>query len=326
MNDVRLRACAKVNLFLEILGRRPDGYHELSTLFQEISLADELTVERDPRLTAEDYRLACSDPALSAGPDNLVAKAFRAFQARPSKTPGEGYRFTLKKRIPVGAGLGGGSSDAAAALKAMWRLGTGRPLSDFPWRRFVPLARRLGADVSFFLRGGLSEARGVGEVLKPVLVKPAPGRPVPPVWMVLVFPRVFVQTKWVYQRLRFPLTKFRSIRTLKVSLSQGRPVHEWAPFIYNRLEDVVLPRVPAVARAKKALMQAGCRASLMSGSGSSVFGLVDSSRIGKRVMEKLRSSEWNTWLVRSVDVAQRGLAPQRLVAGRSDDGRNIDSQ
>lgn len=296
VSSVCLRAPAKVNLFLEIRRRRPDRFHELSTLFQQISLCDELSVSAQSSSDPEaETRLRCPGSRLSAGPDNLVLRAVRTFHQRvPWK---ERYSIFLKKRIPVGAGLGGGSSDAAAALKACWRLETGGALARFPWRRFLPEAKRLGADVSFFLRGGTAEAGGIGDRLTPL-----PGR----FWgrssarFVLIFPRVFLSTKWVYERLRFPLTKQRSSHRLKQLIRAGRPVAEWCSLLYNRLEEVVLPRVPAVRRAKRALMSAGCAAALMSGSGSAVFGILATEREGRFVAKRVRSSRWDVFLAAPV--------------------------
>ncbi len=291
MKSLRLLAPAKVNLFLEILRRRPDGYHTLSTVFQEISLADELTVRWDPDGQAGGVSLRCIGAGISSGPDNLVVRAARAFQEMTGC--GGAFSIVLKKRIPVGAGLGGGSSDAAATLKACWALTRNKPLTKFPWKSFVPAARSLGADVPFFLRGGLAAAGGVGERLLPL---PAPKR----FWMVLLFPRVSVATKWVYGHLSFPLTKGRARHKILDTISLGQSPSEWSPFVYNRLEEVVLPRVAEVAKAKQALLRAGCLNALMSGSGSSVFGVVKSEREGKKIIVKLARGEWDSWLVKSL--------------------------
>jgi 4-diphosphocytidyl-2-C-methyl-D-erythritol kinase len=289
MTSVSMNAPAKVNLFLEILNRRPDGYHTLSTVFQQISLGDRLSVAAAAR---PGHVLTCSDPSLSAGPDNLVLKAARLFADRFGGPAG--LRFRLTKKVPVGAGLGGGSSDAAAALKALWRLTTGKPADRFPAARFAPLAKGLGADVSFFLRGGRAKAGGIGHDLTPL-----PRREPSPYWFVLVFPRVFTSTAWVYKNLRFPLTNRRTSLTLTKMLGKGRPAAEWAPFLFNRLEEVVLPRVPAVREARNALSRAGSRKALMSGSGSSVFGVVDSPSHGRRVLAALPRGIGDAWIVRS---------------------------
>jgi 4-diphosphocytidyl-2-C-methyl-D-erythritol kinase len=284
----RVDAPAKVNLFLEILGRRPDGYHTLSTVFQTVSLADELRVSL--RADGED-RLRCVGARLPIGPENLARRAAEAFRCVTGSR--QGHDLRLLKRVPVGAGLGGGSSDAAAVLKACWELSGRGP---FRARRWVPAATRLGADVPFFLEGGLAEAGGIGERLRRLPVRGGRGG-LKSCRFVLIFPRVFVSTKWVYSRLRFPLTKRRSNRKLKQNLTAGRSVGEWAPLLYNRLEDVVLPRVPEVARAKRALLQAGAAGALMSGSGSAVFGVCASAADAGRVLERVRSARWRTWVV-----------------------------
>jgi 4-diphosphocytidyl-2-C-methyl-D-erythritol kinase len=277
-------APAKINLFLEIVRRRPDGYHTLSTLFQEISLADTLRARPDP---SGGPRLFCSFPGLTVGEDNLVLRAARAYATGdPKAVP---LRFDLAKKIPLGAGLGGGSSDAAAALRAQWFFSRGgRP---FPEKRFRLLARRLGADVPFFLRGGLAEGRGVGEKLEFLSPRRQEVR-----HFVLVYPRVFSSTPEAYRALRFPLTKRRSGLKLKRALIDGAPPRLWAPELFNRLEETVLPRLPAVAKARRALEQSGCVAARMSGSGSSVFGVVETPAQGRAVLRRLSREPWDLWL------------------------------
>jgi 4-diphosphocytidyl-2-C-methyl-D-erythritol kinase len=284
-----VEAPAKINLFLEVLGRRPDGYHSLSTIFQQISLADTLSVSAAAR---PGISLSCTDPSLPVDGNNLVLKAAGLFLEKFGTGLPPGIRFRLAKRVPVGAGLGGGSSDAAAALKVLWTGGRSNPR--FSAARLLPLARRLGADVPFFLRGGRAEAGGIGHDLRPLA-----RRERSPYWFVLVFPRVFSSTKEVYGRLRLPLTKRKTSLRLKNMLNAARPAAEWAPFLFNRLEEVVLPRVPAVREARSSLLRAGCRAALMSGSGSSVFGVVDSPSHGRRVIAGLPKGGWDVWLVQS---------------------------
>lgn len=282
---ITLVSPAKINLFLEILRRRPDGYHTLSTLFQEISLADTLHA----RVSAEEkMSLTINVPDLKADDTNLVLRAARAFKDRFPRTPP--LHFALEKRIPIGAGLGGGSSNAANALKACGAMSGSRVLKEFP-----SLAKKLGADVPFFLRGGLASAGGIGERLK--FISPQDQRTH---HFVLVFPMLFSSTPEAYRALHFPLTKRRSRLKLTRALTDGAPARVWAPWLFNRLEEVVLPRLKPVGVAKNALRQAGCLNALMSGSGSSVFGVVESAAHGRRVMEKLRREAWDIWLVSSV--------------------------
>jgi 4-diphosphocytidyl-2-C-methyl-D-erythritol kinase len=250
---VRLRAHAKINLYLSIGPRRLDGYHDLETVFQEISLHDTLTV----RSARNGLTLTCDDASLSSGADNLVVRALAAVQTRLRVRSGAVAR--LEKRIPVGAGLGGGSSDAAAALRAgllLW--GGARERRQALERRFDPawlaVARRLGADVPFFLAGGRAFAEGAGEKLVPL---PRP----PKTWFVLVSPRVHVSTPDAYK-----------------SLDASRAKAAFTSAAANSFEPVVFRAYPAVRRAAQALARAGAQDVRMSGSGSALFGRVSDQR------------------------------------------------
>jgi 4-diphosphocytidyl-2-C-methyl-D-erythritol kinase len=227
------------------------------------------------------------------GEENLVARAARAARAAFPGAPG--FSFKLTKRIPVGAGLGGGSSNAATALKACWALATGERPGKFPWKTLWPLARSLGADVSFFLRGGLARAGGVGDRL--TFLRDTGGKRR---HFVLVFPRVFSSTPVAYRALSFPLTARRSGLRLIRALLDGAEPRVWAPWLFNRLEEAVLPRLAPVARAKRALLRAGCLNAIMSGSGSSVFGVVDNLAHGERVLSQIKREPWDCWRVSAV--------------------------
>src|SRR5437879_6529839 len=204
---IRRIAHAKVNLYLEITGRRPDGYHTLSTLFQTISLGDELTFAPAHKLS-----LTCSEPTLSVDERNLVMRAARSLRELLQEE--RGARIHLEKNIPMGAGLGGGSSDAAGALKGLLQL----------WRRRIGgpalqrLALQLGADVPFFLEGGLCSATGIGEKLKSQ-------KPLQKTWMVLVYPGFRVSTKEAYAKVKLPFVHIRkmpspsALATLGLALS-----------------------------------------------------------------------------------------------------------
>jgi 4-diphosphocytidyl-2-C-methyl-D-erythritol kinase len=287
VRPLTLASPAKINLFLEIMNRRPDGYHTLSTLFQEISLCDTLRVrvQRDRAIG-----MSTDDPALPTDDANLVLRAARVFQQRYPRLPG--LHFSLTKRIPIGAGLGGGSSNAAAALRACAEISL-LPSSRVP-QVLLSLAKKLGADVPFFLRGGLAAAGGVGDRLTPLV--PAVHRDY---YFVLIFPKVFSSTPEAYRALHFPLTKRRSRLKLTRALKAGALPSVWSSWLFNRLEDVVLPRLRPVGLAKKALLQAGCLNALMSGSGSSVFGVVENAAHGRQVVARVRRESWDVWLVSS---------------------------
>lgn len=261
-----LRAPAKVNLNLRLLGVRPDGYHQLETLFLPLpGFADTLAVS--PTGTAGGIELTCSVPGLS-GPENLVAKAYRAYGAATGFAPG--LAVHLEKRIPAGAGLGGGSSDAASLLAWLNRRAGERALAP---DTLSALAAKLGADVPFFLLGGPALASGIGEVLTPVSFDMSGFS------LVLVCPPVHVSTAWAYREwdrlnpgARFDPEKARGLLT-----APGEQII--CPFcpgtgaLQNSLETAVFPAFPALRAIKERLIREGAVAALMSGSGASLFGL-----------------------------------------------------
>ncbi|MDA8243910.1 MAG: 4-(cytidine 5'-diphospho)-2-C-methyl-D-erythritol kinase [Elusimicrobia bacterium] len=264
---IKLKAKAKVNLFLEVTRRRPDGYHELATLFARVGVADELSFAKT---RAEGISLKVSGGPRSLGrpEDNIVHKAavkfFETFRMKPA------VEIRLKKNIPVGAGLGGGAAAGAAALLGLAKLYR-VPRSRFP--ALMRIAAAIGSDVPFFMLDAvLAEGRGRGEKLK---VLKAGGR-LP--WTVLVYPGEPVYTKEVYGNLRVApageirerLRDFGDLCGLikKGSFSPGK-----SGKLFNRLEDPVLPRHKAVRLARERLAGLGADAVLMSGSGATVFGL-----------------------------------------------------
>jgi 4-diphosphocytidyl-2-C-methyl-D-erythritol kinase len=268
---MKVRAPAKINLFLEVVRRRKDGYHDIETVFQTVSLFDELTFSK----RAEDgIELDCGGAKLSGGPDNLVYRAAELLKSRLGVK--QGVKITLKKRIPMGAGLGGGSSDAAATLKGLLKLWHRR----LPAKELVKMASSLGADVAFFLYGGTAAASGVGDRVKRL-------KPIKSTWFLLVNPRIHIPTPMVYKRLQFPLTNKQKINKI-----------EWRNCLFNRLEEAVLPRFGAVRKIKDVLGRLGCPG-LMSGSGSTVFAPVPSKTEGERMRKELKRFPWDVWLVRS---------------------------
>lgn len=271
MKSLKLAAPAKINLFLKVGPRRRDGYHSLETEFQEISLSDQLEfhVTDSPVL-----RLSVSGASLPVDSTNLVIRALAALRLRLKVK--QGMSVHLHKAIPIGAGLGGGSSDAATALWAGWLLWKQKPKSLY--RRRVPpilkeLATQLGADVSFFLKGGRALGRGKGEILKPLPQLPSR-------WMVLVYPQVHVSTAKAYAWLDHDRKK--------KSKSSETP---------NDFEASVFRRFPKIARVKKTLERLGCQNVQMSGSGSSVFGYVLRENEGAQLTRSMSRRPWDVFLV-----------------------------
>ncbi len=276
-----LRASAKVNLVLEVLGKRPDGYHELSTVMQAVDLFDRLTVEAAATITLE-----TSEPALPTDDRNLVVRAARLLQEAAGIKAGA--RIVLDKRIPLEAGLGGGSSDAAATLLGLNRLWGLR------WRRerLVELAVKLGMDVPFFLGRGRALGTSRGEVLSAL-----PG--VGGYALVLVHPGIGLSTQEVYGRVP-PGWRAESDGTKRMlDALKKRNVVRVAGALTNHLEHWVEPAMPVIGRMKAALFAAGALGAAMSGSGPTVFGLARSLDQARQIQRRVNRGGWSAWAVRT---------------------------
>ncbi|MBI5555256.1 MAG: 4-(cytidine 5'-diphospho)-2-C-methyl-D-erythritol kinase [Elusimicrobia bacterium] len=269
---MKIRAYAKINLLLQVLGKRPDGYHNLASVMQEIGLFDLLTITKVPQGLA----LTCSEQTLPVGADNLVYKAALAMQAEADrlKKPVSGLNIQIQKNIPVGAGLGGGSSDAAATLKALNKLW----LLRLPDKKLIQIGARLGSDVPFFIKGGTVLVKGRGELLTPW-----PG--VPSLRLVLVKPALSISTVWAYKNLKISLTKRpKNIKIIQYSLKTKR-FNQLKQYLQNDLESVCSAKYPLILEIKHRLLAAGAALALMSGSGSAVFGLIASQIAENRIKE-----------------------------------------
>ncbi len=259
---------AKVNLLLKVLGKRTDGYHDIVSIVDIISLHDVLHVEDvddDIVLVDDDRHL------LPAGPANTVYRAAvllkDAFQVR------RGVRFFVEKKIPIGAGLGGPSSNAATALKSlvkMWGL-TVTP------SELLAMGARIGADVPLFLHGKSCIMSGIGEQIAPVQL--------PRIWYVIIYPGITLHTRDVYEGLKIPLTLAMNHITLS---AQFDTVWDVARVLENDLDRVAFSLHPEIHTAKERLCNAGAIGSLMSGSGSSVFGVFENERDARVAAEKVR--------------------------------------
>jgi 4-diphosphocytidyl-2-C-methyl-D-erythritol kinase len=263
-----LRAYAKVNLFLRVLSRRPDGFHEIETLFAGIDRYDELTIE-----AAAQWSLHCTDATLDAGDSNLVTRAWRAANAAWGPLPP--VRVQLRKSIPAGAGLGGGSADAATALRAFSTLAEPRPAE----RSIRRVAAQLGADVPFLLRPQHAAlASGRGE-------KIVPWEGFPACWLVIAIPQPGVATAEAYARCT-PSPDGPALDEIEWAWPIGDL--DWlARFVHNDLEAAVLPWRPDLAAAKESLRRAGALSSTMTGSGSGFVGLCRSQEHAEGVLARL---------------------------------------
>lgn len=283
---LRVRCPAKINLGLWILGRRSDGYHEIDTILQTIALEDELVLapgREGLAFEARGIRIPGDGP-------NLVERAWTLLRDEGILPRGAALQVTLTKRIPIGAGLGGGSSDAAGMLAGTNRF-FGLGLGDSVLER---LAARLGSDVPFFLRGGTARATGRGEKVRH-------GCPSVPFWLVLMSPPLAISTTWAYAAIRNGLTGRESeARILAAALANGS-LGSVGRAMRNDFEDVILPRYPEIAAMKRALEASGAAGALLTGSGSTVYGIVGSRKEALEVAAMVSSHRAEIRVVRTLE-------------------------
>jgi 4-diphosphocytidyl-2-C-methyl-D-erythritol kinase len=275
--ETTLLAPAKINLFLHVMRRRPDGYHDLASLMCPLTLADRLQL----RVGGTGHRLRCGHPDVPHDGSNLVLRAADVFGQAIGRTLHVAVH--LEKRIPVAAGLGGGSSDAAAVLLGLNRL-CGQPLTR---EDLIRLAAGIGADVPFFILGRTALARGIGERLSPF-----DGVPAQPV--VLLCPPIAVSTAAVFGRLNLGLTKCEE--KFNDFLLKGQ-FFDARQHLCNDLETVSMAMHPEIGEAKRALLRQGASGALMSGSGPSVFGMFsDGAAAGRAARTLARDGRWTVLL------------------------------
>ncbi|MEZ5395793.1 MAG: 4-(cytidine 5'-diphospho)-2-C-methyl-D-erythritol kinase [Bryobacterales bacterium] len=298
MKTLAGRAFAKVNLGLRILDRRPDGFHELRTVFQTISLADRVRVGWKQAKQTK-IELTCSDPELE-NPDNLAWRAADALLRLTGRTGR--VHVQIDKRVPAGAGLGGGSSDAGAVLRALGLLLSATP-AELQWEA----AETLGSDVPFFLQGGRAVGLGRGEELYPL---PEQKRQ----WMILATPDVHVSTAEAYRALaasRSALTPDRKGFILRgfcagFRASSRADGNELAGALTNDFEDIVFQQFPKLERVKQELLRIGAKQALMSGSGSALFGVFEDRAAAVRAYAKVEGRDWTAQVVRTISRGEFG--------------------
>jgi 4-diphosphocytidyl-2-C-methyl-D-erythritol kinase len=270
MQTLRMSAPAKINVYLRITGRRADGYHLLDSLMIPIGLSDEITVQIEEGSSG--ISLVCDDPSLPIDDANLAYRA-AALLSREADIDGH-ITIVLHKRIPAGAGLGGGSSDAAAVLKSLNTLLSLNISED----RLCRYGAQLGADVPFFIACRPARVEGIGDILTPVA-------PLPHRWIVLVVPPFGVSTPWAYHQfdaLPPPLPSIPPPFSARVSEWPSREQ------LINDLERAVFPTYPRIAATKSALLAYKAEGALMSGSGSSVFGIFQTRRLAEQARDNLQ--------------------------------------
>jgi 4-diphosphocytidyl-2-C-methyl-D-erythritol kinase len=271
-------SCCKVNLLLNILGKRPDGFHEVETLMHPVALYDRLSFDRSDK----DIKLTCSDPILPVHSRNLVYRAAALFLKKAAIN--EGVRIHLEKRIPISAGLGGGSGNAAATFLALNEL-FGHPLAPADLHE---MAASLGSDIPFFLQSRPALAVGRGEVIQPLEFFPA----LRDTHIFLIHPGFGISTAWAYQHLaHFPQAqKGRPGRAEKLAATlRAGDLAAAGRELYNSLEAPALNKYPLLELFQEFLRDNGAWAALMSGSGSTTFALVQTEAAAGQLHESFKS-------------------------------------
>jgi 4-diphosphocytidyl-2-C-methyl-D-erythritol kinase len=291
LKTLRLRSFAKINLGLEVLGLREDGYHELRTLFQTVDLADDVVLRALPK----DVRVICEHPLVPQDGSNLAARA--AELVRGYAGVRSGVEIRIRKRIPVGGGLGGGSSNAAAVLLGldrMWRLGLGEDV-------LHRLARRLGADVPYFLVGGTALGLARGDEVYPL-------RRQVRAHVLLVDPGIHVSTARVFSRLDARLTPRENSNSIFFFVSRELEGAGSFRLLKNDLEEAALEEAPALrdqaGRIRAVLLGEGARLAALSGSGSSYFGVFETARRAARARAALAAEGIGGIVARTLTLEQ----------------------
>ena len=269
---------AKINLGLQVLNKREDGYHNLHSLFMEIDLADELSFRE-----ASELKLGIEGADLPLDENNLITKAYRLIRSKVEDVQSE-YSIHLKKKIPIGGGLGGGSSNAATVLTTLNKLWELNLTED----ELENMSKSLGADVPFFIRGGIQLIEGIGDLLSPI--DPAPMKDLQ---FILVIPPIHISTPWAYRALNKTLQPDKS-RPKFAPLS--RPMN-WELFD-NDFERIIYETYPEIRETKVNLQKAGALYAGLSGSGSTVFGVFDNLQKAKSILEQF--DQYQTFLTSPV--------------------------
>ncbi|WP_018924722.1 4-(cytidine 5'-diphospho)-2-C-methyl-D-erythritol kinase [Salsuginibacillus kocurii] len=268
---LRMKAPAKINLSLDVLYKRPDGFHEVDMIMTQIDLADRLTLSES---ASKQIELHSSSGFIPTDQKNLAVQAAKLMQETYNVRAG--VRIHIEKRIPVAAGLAGGSSDAAAVLRGLnelWEL-------ERPTEELAQLGSHIGSDVAYCVYGGTARATGRGEIIEPISAPP-------PAWVIIAKPPLGVSTGEVYKRMKPNNTSVSASATMQDAIA----VKDYAKMcstLHNDLEAVTLEMYPEVGRIKERMIQSGVDAALMSGSGPTVFGLVAKEAKLSRVYNGLR--------------------------------------
>lgn len=280
MKHLSLQAPAKVNYLLDVIRRRTDGYHDLRMIMQRVNLCDEISIILQDK---PDLNVTCGRQGVPDGPGNIAWKAARTMLDLAET--GKGAAISITKKIPVAAGLGGGSSDAASVLMGMNEL-LGLHLSD---EQLMQIGVKLGADVPFFIFKNTALAEGIGEQLRTMPT-------MPPAWVVLINPGVHVSTAWVYRSLQ--LTNEKKLAKLPKFFDD---VNSVCAIFSNDLEEVTIPAFPVIGEIKNKMLELGASGAMMSGSGPTVFGLFSDKDKAEKAQQALSdNSGWFSAVVETL--------------------------
>ena len=285
MTTLTERAYAKLNLTLDVLGKREDGYHDLETVMQQITMCDDIEIDVE---TGEDWKLECDWEEVPAGPDNLAWKAAGLFYKSIGKDP-QGITIRITKRIPMEAGLAGGSADAAAVLRALNRH-EGEPYTIWELARF---SAKVGSDVPFCVLGGTCLATGRGEKLEQLL-------PMPQCFYCIAMPDFSVSTPALFAEFDAAETVVRpDTKGMLKSLDQHDLMHV-AGHVGNAMESLVSAKHPEIQEIKNVMLDCGALGTAMTGSGSAVYGIFDAFDMAAMASMQLME-KYKTYLSRNVD-------------------------
>jgi len=274
VHEVQVRAPAKINLILKVLGRLPNGYHEIWSIMQTVDLFDHVSLRTVPSI--QGIQLECQPSRVPQGVDNIVYRA----AALVLKKAGidDGVAIHLEKHIPMGAGLGGGSSDAAATIFGLVQLFQ----LQWSWSDMAVLGAELGSDVPFFFYGPQALIRGWGQEVVPVAISGFR-------WIVLVNPGFPIETGWAYQQIAQSRSQVPQLSAELTSLDQREALdfQDILPHIENDFEPALFPKTPRLGEIKEELRSHGAEVALLSGSGSTVFGMFSEEQAAVKARDKM---------------------------------------
>lgn len=285
MKEIEVFAPAKVNLFLEVLNKRKDGYHNIESIMQSINLKDKLSIKK---INSSKIRILSNNKFIPHNKNNLCFKAAELLLKQMKIK--QGVEIKIEKKIPLKAGLAGGSSDASATLQGLNLLFQ----LDLKRKELQELGKKIGADVPFCILGGLAKVEGIGEILT---LFPS----LPSLWFVLIKPNIDINTKKIYHLLdRKKISTYKSINFIIDGIKK-KSIDIIRKNLFNKLEQIVFPEYLQLKKTKKIMEELGCENVLMSGSGSVLFSLFKEKKEAEKIYIKLSSSFKEVFLTKAIE-------------------------